>query len=159
MNGEVHGADDRRDGQRDDQAGRQEAGRVTMSVAEAAAALGVPKGTVRRKFDAAGGAAGDVDEHGHRRVLRSWVAGEQARRQAARVPDEIAAWPSVAEVSRILDRWPATVRRWFDEDQPRSGRVLVSGRTGETERRFNPAWVAARKAALDAEEAARRTSQ
>lgn len=127
----------------------------TMSVAEAAAALGVPKGTVRRHFDAARGAAGRPDEHGHRRVSRVWVERELDRRRRAEPPPEVAAWPSVAEVCRALGRNPTLVRRWFDKDQPESGVVLPSGRTAGTERRFNPAWVAAKKASLDSARAGR----
>ncbi len=125
-----------------------------MSVDQAAAALGLPKATLRHRFDRAGDAAGWRDRRGHRRISAAWVQLQLERLQAEQVPPDVATWPSVAEVCAVLGRKPTIVRRWFDQDQPASGTVLPSGRTASTERRFNPAWVAAKKAALDAATAA-----
>lgn len=123
---------------------------VGLSVAEAAAAMGVGKTTARTLFDVSAGAGGTVDPAtGARRFDPSWVADQAARRihrQSQSVPDAL----SVAEVAARIQVGKNTVRRWFDRDQPMSGVVVEGGRTGGTERRCDPGWVAAVEAGLRA---------
>lgn len=119
-----------------------------LSVAEVAAMLKIGRSTVRQLFDDSYGAAGErVGPYRERRFHPAWVAAE-ADRRASRQPRSVATELSVAEVAERLDVGKNTVRRWFDRDQPASGRLIEGGRTGGTERACAEAWVAGLEVAL-----------
>lgn len=111
-----------------------------LSVAEAAAALKIGRTTARRLFDASQGAAGERGATGERYFAAAWVAAEAVRR-ADRPAPSVSGELSVAEAAARLGISKNSVRRWFDRDQPGSGRVVEGGRTGGTERRCAAGWV------------------